>query len=151
AIGMLSRRFVSLNRHLGRAPLAGRLLPGYREVVSPSLSSYGSQLRRLPHAQRRTLVFRCRQRIHKSARTCESAPTKEDRADFARQPEKIRQVEMTLHEKPPNATQWSVRQHGRGYSSIQRIWHAHGLKPHLVKTFRRTLSRLLPTAAAIPS
>ena len=25
---------------------------------------------------------------------------------------------------------------GVSYSSIQRIWHAHGLKPHLVKTFK---------------
>jgi len=25
---------------------------------------------------------------------------------------------------------------GISYSSVQRIWHAHGLKPHLVKTFK---------------
>jgi transposase len=56
-------------------------------------------------------------------------------------PEKIAQVvQMTLHEKPPKATQWSVRSMGAAagisYSSVQRIWHAHGLKPHLVKTFK---------------
>jgi transposase len=56
-------------------------------------------------------------------------------------PEKVAQVvHMTLHEKPPNASQWSVRSMakaaGISYSSIQRIWHAHGLKPHLVKTFK---------------
>src|SRR5438105_11556238 len=55
-------------------------------------------------------------------------------------PEKIKQVvHMTLHEKPPNATHWSGRSMaaaaGISYSSIQRIWRAHGLKPHLVKTF----------------
>jgi transposase len=55
--------------------------------------------------------------------------------------EKINQVvHMTLHEKPPNATQWSVRSMaaaaGVSSSSVQRIWHAHGLKPHLVKTFK---------------
>lgn len=55
--------------------------------------------------------------------------------------EKIAQVvHMTLHEKPPKATQWSVRSMGAragiSYSSVQRIWHAHGLKPHLVKTFK---------------
>src|SRR5271168_20359 len=48
-------------------------------------------------------------------------------------PEKIRQVvDMTLHEKPPNATQWSVRSMaaaaGVSYSSVQRIRRAHGLK-----------------------
>jgi len=56
-------------------------------------------------------------------------------------PEKIRQVvHMTLHEKPPNATHWSVRSMakaaGISHSSVQRIWHAHGLKPHLVDTFK---------------
>ena len=56
-------------------------------------------------------------------------------------PEKIAQVvHMTLHQKPPNATQWSVRSMakaaGISYSSVQRIWQAHGLKPHLVKTFK---------------
>jgi transposase len=56
-------------------------------------------------------------------------------------PETIKRVvHMTLHEKPPNATQWSVRSMakaaGISYSSIQRIWQAHGLKPHLVKTFK---------------
>src|SRR6202140_3163649 len=56
-------------------------------------------------------------------------------------PEKIAQVvHMTLHEKPLNATQWSVRSMGKAagisYSSVQRIWRAHGLKPHLVGTFK---------------
>jgi transposase len=56
-------------------------------------------------------------------------------------PAKIKQVvHMTLHEKPPNATHWSVRSMaaaaGISYSSVQRIWHAHGLKPHLVRTFK---------------
>jgi transposase len=51
-----------------------------------------------------------------------------------------RVVDMTLHEKPPRATQWSVRSMaavtGLSHTSVQRIWHAHGLKPHLVKTFK---------------
>lgn len=49
-------------------------------------------------------------------------------------------VDMTLHTKPPNATHWSVRTMaaaaGLSPSSIQRIWSAHGLKPHLTKTFK---------------
>jgi transposase len=49
-------------------------------------------------------------------------------------------VHMTLHAKPPNATHWSVRSMaaatGISYSSVQRIWKAHGLKPHLVETFK---------------
>ena len=56
-------------------------------------------------------------------------------------PEKIKQVvDMTPHAKPPNATGWSVRSlaaaAGVSYSSVQRIWRAHGLKPHLVETFK---------------
>jgi len=55
--------------------------------------------------------------------------------------EKIAEVvHLTLHTKPPNATHWSVRTMaaaaGLSASSIQRIWSAHGLKPHLVKTFK---------------
>ena len=51
-----------------------------------------------------------------------------------------RVVHMTLREKPPNATHWSLRSMakaaGISYSSVQRIWQAHGLKPHLVETFK---------------
>jgi transposase len=51
-----------------------------------------------------------------------------------------RVVRMTLHEKPPNATHWSLRSMakaaGISYSSVQRIWRAHGLKPHLIETFK---------------
>src|SRR4029077_16153607 len=56
-------------------------------------------------------------------------------------PDKVKQVvHMTLHEKPPNATHWSLRSMATAadisYSSVQRIWRAHGLKPHLVDTFK---------------
>jgi transposase len=51
-----------------------------------------------------------------------------------------RVLHLTLHEKPPRATQWSVRSMaavtGLSHTSVQRIWHAHELKPHLVKTFK---------------
>jgi transposase len=49
-------------------------------------------------------------------------------------------VHKTLHEKPPNGTHWSIRKmaaaSGLSRSSIQRIWQAHQLKPHRVKTFK---------------
>lgn len=55
--------------------------------------------------------------------------------------EQIKQVvHMTLNKRPPNATHWSVRSlataAGISYSSVQRIWHAHGLKPHLTRSFK---------------
>jgi transposase len=49
-------------------------------------------------------------------------------------------VHKTLHEKPPGGTHWSIRKmataSGLSSSSIQRIWKAHELKPHRVKTFK---------------
>jgi len=49
-------------------------------------------------------------------------------------------VEHTLQEKPSQATHWSTRSLaavvGLSPASIQRIWKAHGLKPHRVRTFK---------------
>jgi transposase len=49
-------------------------------------------------------------------------------------------VARTLQEKPAAATHWSCRTmaqvSGLSKNSVQRIWSAHGLKPHLVKTFK---------------
>ncbi|SRR5579883_761600 len=51
-----------------------------------------------------------------------------------------RVVDMTLHEKPPAGTHWSVRKLakavGLSASSVQRIWAAHELKPHLTRGFK---------------
>ena len=54
---------------------------------------------------------------------------------------KVREVvERTLREKPPQATHWSTRSLaavvGLSPASVQRIWKAHGLKPHLFRTFK---------------
>src|SRR3954469_610230 len=51
-----------------------------------------------------------------------------------------RVVDMTLHQKPTAGTHWSVRKLAKvvaiSPSSVQRIWAAHELKPHLVKKFK---------------
>ena len=51
-----------------------------------------------------------------------------------------RVVAMTLNEKPPAGTHWSARKLARAvglsHTSVQRIWAAHGLKPHLTKRFK---------------
>ena len=54
---------------------------------------------------------------------------------------KVREVvQRTLHEKPSRATHWSTRSLakvvGLSPASVQRIWKAHGLKPHRVRTFK---------------
>ena len=49
-------------------------------------------------------------------------------------------VEATLHTKPADSTQWSTRTmakaQGVSHATVQRIWNAHGLQPHRVKTFK---------------
>jgi transposase len=49
-------------------------------------------------------------------------------------------IEATLHAKPKGATHWNVRSmakaQGISPAAVQRIWAAHGLKPHLVRTFK---------------
>jgi transposase len=49
-------------------------------------------------------------------------------------------VELTLHSTPEGQTHWSCRSMadkvGVSPASVQRIWSARGLKPHLVKTFK---------------
>jgi len=51
-----------------------------------------------------------------------------------------RVVEMTLHQKPVNATHWSTRTMaqaaGISEASVRRVWRADGLKPHRVRTFK---------------
>ena len=49
-------------------------------------------------------------------------------------------VQATTQTKPPGATHWSCRSmakaQGVSPATVQRIWDAHGLKPHRVKTFK---------------
>lgn len=55
-----------------------------------------------------------------------------------------RTIEAILHkttqEKPAAATHWSTRTMAKAVgvsrSTVNRVWQAHGLKPHLVKTFK---------------
>ena len=52
---------------------------------------------------------------------------------------------MTLRTTPPDATHWSLSSMaaaaGLSRSSIQRIWSRHGLKPHLMETFKVSRDR----------
>jgi transposase len=49
-------------------------------------------------------------------------------------------IRKTTQEKPTNATHWSTRTmaeaSGLSEKSVRRIWHKHGLKPHLSRTFK---------------
>ena len=55
--------------------------------------------------------------------------------------EKVREVvAKTTQAKPDNATHWSTRTMAKAVAlseaSVRRIWHAHGLKPHLLESFK---------------
>jgi len=49
-------------------------------------------------------------------------------------------IQRTTQERPAHATHWSTRmmaaEVGISEASVRRIWKAHGLKPHLVETFK---------------
>jgi transposase len=51
-----------------------------------------------------------------------------------------RVIRLTTQHKPANATHWSTRsmaaEVGISEAIVRRIWRAHGLKPHLVETFK---------------
>ena len=54
---------------------------------------------------------------------------------------RVRQiVRMTTRDKPSNATHWSTRNMaqaaGISEASVRRIWKKHGLKPHLLRSFK---------------
>jgi transposase len=56
-------------------------------------------------------------------------------------PAKVQEVvRLTTREKPSNATHWSTRTMaeaaGLSEKTVRRIWHKHGLKPHLSRTFK---------------
>src|SRR5258708_30543357 len=49
-------------------------------------------------------------------------------------------VRKTTQELPGNATHWSTRRMAKAVgvseATVRRIWHQHGLKPHLIRTFK---------------
>ena len=49
-------------------------------------------------------------------------------------------IDKTLHETPPEATHWTVRDMakvmGISVSTVQKTWRAHGLAPHRIRQFK---------------
>ena len=60
----------------------------------------------------------------------------------SKQQEKLRAriVEATTQTTPKDATHWSTRTMARAmgttHSFVHRVWQSHGLKPHLIRTFK---------------
>ena len=62
--------------------------------------------------------------------------------------EAVRRVlDLTLSEPPGEATHWTgrmmARASGVSLRSVQRIWAAHGLEPHRIRTFKLSRDPLL--------
>jgi len=67
--------------------------------------------------------------------------TRPGRPRSAREAAKVEEVvRITLEQRPRGATHWSTRtlaaHLGTNATAVARIWRAHGLKPHRVKTFK---------------
>jgi transposase len=62
-------------------------------------------------------------------------------------------VTRTLETMPVNATHWSTRSMaeatGLSQNAIVRIWHAFGLQPHRVETFKSRKTRSASTSSGI--
>jgi transposase len=86
-------------------------------------------------------VARWRNRVHREG----VAVIEHDRSRPGRTPAISREVieaviRKTTLERPADSTHWSTRTMaktmGLGATTIRRIWHDHGLKPHLTRTFK---------------
>src|SRR5882762_9112690 len=105
-----------------------RLGPGDREWLEAVIGSGNSSQK---HAWRARIVLLSADGVGTMAiqrQTGKGKPTIE------------RVVEMTLAEPPGETTHWTGRAMakaaGVSHRSVQRIWAAHGLKPHRVRTFK---------------
>ena len=53
---------------------------------------------------------------------------------------RLKIITKTVQERPANGTHWSVRTMAKemnvSHTTVQRIWKANGLKPHLTRTFK---------------
>jgi len=95
--------------------------------------------RRLGTTRDTVIVWRRRFTLGRTAALTEEAPGRGRKPRLAA--EKVKRiVEATLHTTPPNATHWSVRTMAKAQAvspaTVQRIWDAHGLQPHRVRTFK---------------
>lgn len=89
----------------------------------------------------RPTVIQWRQRFQERGLTGIAEDKPHGPSHQALEPRKVKAiVDATLQTTPKDATHWSTRTmakaQGVGKSTVQRIWDAHGLQPHRVKTFK---------------
>ena len=108
-------------------------------LLAAENTSHRAIARRLGTTRDTVLVWRRRFTLGRTVALTEEAPGRGRKPQI--RAEKVKQiVEATLQTTPPNATHWSVRTmakaQGVSPATVQRIWDAHGLQPHRVKTFK---------------
>ena len=107
------------------------------------LAAQGLANRRIAHEVRTSrptvLLWRNRFAVGGVAALLEEAPGRGRPAAISRTKVK-RIVTATTQTRPRGATHWSTRTlakvQGVSHAPVQRIWDAHGLQPHRVKTFK---------------
>ena len=107
------------------------------------LASEGRQNQAIARTLRRgrRVVARWRQRFIESGlagiEKDAPRPGRKPKLSAARVQEIVRQ---TTQKTPPHATHWSTRSMARAAgvseATVRRIWRAHGLKPHRVRSFK---------------
>lgn len=95
--------------------------------------------KRLQTSRPTVLLWRKRFKEHGVLGLSEEAPKGPSKRRLSTQ--KVHEiVQATLQTKPAGATHWSVRTmanaQGVSPATVARIWDAHGLKPHRVRTFK---------------
>jgi len=140
AVALNSEQRQALERMARARSMPARLVERARIVLLAADGMENKQIaRRMNLTEKKTARWRSRFLAGGIAALQKDAPRPgKPRTIAERQVKRV--VEMTLHQKPANATHWSTRTMasaaGISEASVRRIWHAHGLKPHLVRTFK---------------
>ena len=129
-----------LQKQVGSALTPKRLVERCQIVLLAAQGQENAQIAAsLGHSRHK--VARWRDRFHKSGR----AGIESDAPGRGRKPvygdKMIRLiVDRTLRSRPPLATRWSRRSLAKaldiGATTVGKVWRAHGLKPHLARTFK---------------
>jgi transposase len=140
AVALNSEQRQALERMARARSMPARLVERARIVLLAADGMENKQIaRRMNLTEKKTARWRSRFLAGGIAALQKDAPRPGKPRTIAEHQVK-RVVEMTLHQKPVNATHWSTRTMasaaGISEASVRRIWHAHGLKPHLVRTFK---------------
>jgi transposase len=123
-----------------RAPTTEQRVVVRSKIVLSAIEGQANRAIAKAHGVSRPTVLQWRERFASGGPEAllQDLPRRGPRGLSPEKPQAV--VEATLHSKPSNATHWSVRtmakEQGISPAAVQRIWSAHGLKPHLVDTFK---------------